>query len=746
MSERISLPGAGVFAVPLRSTLNLSTVNSVHRDPAHQLGIKVRGLLRHHFPACSDFHHLVDIAGIQQKRNLCAPAVHRIERRERFPLVRQIRFRRYCLRRDSQRRLQDSFVEQHHIQFALQRRDTRQKLRQVGPLAQRQHVKRALLPARNGINADGPFRARLREVREKFLFHLGPLSAARERKFLRREPRLQVPPHAAPGKIVDVCRQAVRRQNRQPLASRVDERHHHALVRRFRIDFSGAHSLLVPVIQRRLVAMMPVGNHQLPFFHGFLDRSHALRLCNHPQLMHHAVFISHLGRRRCSRFRFRENCVNAFLGVRIQHEKLTGMRFCVAQKFQPVRLRPGKRVLVPENDARGVFLELSRSDESAPRAALFGSGHGVFLRVRIKRRSRVLHYDVGAHPILDRGGRARINVVLRRIAGMRAPLFHGNQIVGIRGVIFFLHRRRNFVVRLRQDTIEWRLLRVVAKSAKGINLGHEVSGIVLCRPLNPLLYANTPEFRKGAKVNFWLEFDARSMAAEKTQPYYNDLLMAAPTFSSVRALIFDLDGTLIDSKLDLIRSVNAMLAEMGREQLHEDTISGYIGHGAPQLVGRALGDNATEAERERALKFFLAYYENHKMDSTCAYPGVPEALMQLATLPMAILTNKPVRISVRILEALGLAKYFRAVYGGNSFETKKPDPLGANTILRQFGAAPAETMLIGDSEVDVQTARNAGTLAAAVNYGFGAHDRAAYPADVYLERLTDLVSLLCPTP
>src|SRR5213594_3407014 len=231
---------------------------------------------------------------------------------------------------------------------------------------------------------------------------------------------------------------------------------------------------------------------------------------------------------------------------------------------------------------------------------------------------------------------------------------------------------------------------------------------------------------------------------KKSGPYYNRLFMTAPNFSAVRALIFDLDGTLIDSKFDLIRSVNAMLHEMGCEQLHEDTISGYIGHGAPQLVGRALGDAATEQERERALKFFLAYYENHKMDSTCAYVGVPEALEQLAAFPMAILTNKPVRISVRILEALGLAKYFRAVYGGNSFETKKPDPLGARTILREFGAAPEEAILIGDSEVDVQTARNAGTLAAAVNYGFGAHDRTAHPADIYLDRLPDLVPLLRP--
>jgi len=218
--------------------------------------------------------------------------------------------------------------------------------------------------------------------------------------------------------------------------------------------------------------------------------------------------------------------------------------------------------------------------------------------------------------------------------------------------------------------------------------------------------------------------------------------MAEPNFSAVRALIFDLDGTLIDSRRDLIHSVNAMLAEMGREQLHEDIISSYIGYGAPQLIGQALGVNATEAERERALKFFLGYYEEHKMDNTCAYSGVPEALEQVAAFPMAILTNKPVRISGRILEALGLAKYFRAVYGGNSFETKKPHPLGARTILLEFSAQPSEAILIGDSEVDVQTARNAGTLAASVNYGFGTHNRDAHPADAYLDRLTDLVPLL----
>jgi phosphoglycolate phosphatase len=217
--------------------------------------------------------------------------------------------------------------------------------------------------------------------------------------------------------------------------------------------------------------------------------------------------------------------------------------------------------------------------------------------------------------------------------------------------------------------------------------------------------------------------------------------MADAKFFRVRALIFDLDGTLIDSKMDLIHSVNAMLRELKRPELETETISGYIGHGAPQLVARAMGGTATEEELKHALQFFLGYYEDHKMDNTCAYPGVAETLERLGHLPMAVLTNKPARISVRILKALGLEKYFRAIYGGNSFESKKPDPFGAATILREFGVTAGESMIVGDSEVDVQTARNAGTLAAAVNYGFGVHDRAAHPADIYLERFTDLAKL-----
>ena len=210
----------------------------------------------------------------------------------------------------------------------------------------------------------------------------------------------------------------------------------------------------------------------------------------------------------------------------------------------------------------------------------------------------------------------------------------------------------------------------------------------------------------------------------------------------VKALLFDLDGTLIDSKRDLVQSVNATLRQMGRAELPEDLVASYVGSGAPILISRALGGPTSEEERHRALRFFLAHYEAHKLDFTTEYPGVRETLEKLRGLPMAVLTNKPVNISVRILEGLGLAGFFRAIYGGNSFATKKPHPQGANAVLSELGIAAAQAAMVGDSEVDVQTARNTGMISAIVNFGFGTHDRTAYPADIYLDHMEELVPLI----
>jgi phosphoglycolate phosphatase len=217
--------------------------------------------------------------------------------------------------------------------------------------------------------------------------------------------------------------------------------------------------------------------------------------------------------------------------------------------------------------------------------------------------------------------------------------------------------------------------------------------------------------------------------------------MHTPNFSTVRAFLFDLDGTLIDSKLDLVNSVNFMLLEMQREVLPLATVASYIGHGAPRLVADALGPDTAEADRKRGLEIFLAYYTEHNLDATRAYPGVVEGLQSLQDRPMAVLTNKPAKMSVEILEALGLLKYFRSVYGGDSFEKKKPDPAGALAILKNLGVDPRESAMVGDSDVDIKTARNAGMFAIGVNYGFGQHDRNTQPADLYVDSLQEIAAL-----
>ena len=138
------------------------------------------------------------------------------------------------------------------------------------------------------------------------------------------------------------------------------------------------------------------------------------------------------------------------------------------------------------------------------------------------------------------------------------------------------------------------------------------------------------------------------------------------------------------------------------------------------------------------MAYFLSYYRAHMLDNTVTYPGVREALASLARYPMAVLTNKPVRFSKAILEGLNLSSYFKYVYGGNSFETKKPDPEGMNILLRDLGIVAREAMVVGDSDVDVRTARNAGAWACGVTYGFGLASLRAHPPDLMLDNLAEL--------
>ena len=215
---------------------------------------------------------------------------------------------------------------------------------------------------------------------------------------------------------------------------------------------------------------------------------------------------------------------------------------------------------------------------------------------------------------------------------------------------------------------------------------------------------------------------------------------------SIKLLIFDLDGTLIDSRLDLVHSVNAMLLHFGRPELPDEVVASYVGDGAPVLVRRALGDPKDEKFLKHALDYFLGYYRVHKLDHTHVYEGIKESLAAIhgsngASRKMAVLSNKPVHPSRAIVEAFGMSHFFVHVYGGNSFPTKKPDPEGARSLLKETKTQPQEAVIIGDSSVDVLTGRNAGMWTCGVTYGFAPHTLCEAPPDVVLDSPHELTGL-----
>ena len=217
----------------------------------------------------------------------------------------------------------------------------------------------------------------------------------------------------------------------------------------------------------------------------------------------------------------------------------------------------------------------------------------------------------------------------------------------------------------------------------------------------------------------------------------------------LKLLIFDLDGTLVDSRLDLANSVNAMLRHYKKPELANEMIGSYIGNGAPMLVRRALGDPDDETFVQEALLYFMSYYREHKLDTTYVYDGIFHSLDAIvasrngnSAVKMAVLSNKPVVPSRGIVESLGLGKYFFQVYGGNSFHTKKPDPAGVAALLEEAGARAEETAIIGDSDVDVITARNAGIYSVGVTYGLAPHTLDDAPPDVLVDHPRELGDVL----
>lgn len=205
-------------------------------------------------------------------------------------------------------------------------------------------------------------------------------------------------------------------------------------------------------------------------------------------------------------------------------------------------------------------------------------------------------------------------------------------------------------------------------------------------------------------------------------------------------VIFDLDGTLVDSKEDLVSSVNATRRYLGLDPLPHDLVASYVGDGAPVLIRRAMGPEASRAQLEEALAYFLGYYREHMLDTTRDYPGVRDALqaLQARGVAMAVLTNKPVRFSRDLVAGLGLDRFFFQVYGGNSFEEKKPHPIGIQTLMQEAKAAPDRTWMVGDSSTDILTARNAKVRSIGVTYGIKPESLNDAPPDILLDSMSDL--------
>ena len=188
----------------------------------------------------------------------------------------------------------------------------------------------------------------------------------------------------------------------------------------------------------------------------------------------------------------------------------------------------------------------------------------------------------------------------------------------------------------------------------------------------------------------------------------------------IQLVVFDLDGTLVDSAYDLAAATNALLADLGAATLPPEVIVGFVGEGAAVLVRRALERSGLNPDAPRALERFLEHYDTRLLDSTQPYPMMVETIAALrARYRLAVLTNKPARPTRQILKGLEMDGFFADVIGGDSVHGRKPDPAGLLDLVARAGITPAETLLVGDSPVDLATARRAGTHICLARYGFG---------------------------
>ncbi len=209
-------------------------------------------------------------------------------------------------------------------------------------------------------------------------------------------------------------------------------------------------------------------------------------------------------------------------------------------------------------------------------------------------------------------------------------------------------------------------------------------------------------------------------------------------------IILDLDGTLIDSSRDLAISTNATREQFGLTPLPQETINSYVGNGAAVLVRRAMGVEASDENVAHALAYFLEYYRTHALEHTRLYEGIREMIEEMAAQGhrLAVLTNKPRKISFDILEALWIEHFFFLVYGGDSLVNKKPDPEGILRIAQEAGCALGQTLMVGDSRVDIETARNAGVRSCGVAWGFQPETFPESVPDFLIERPDELFAVI----
>ncbi|HTV01647.1 MAG TPA: HAD-IA family hydrolase [Luteitalea sp.] len=189
-----------------------------------------------------------------------------------------------------------------------------------------------------------------------------------------------------------------------------------------------------------------------------------------------------------------------------------------------------------------------------------------------------------------------------------------------------------------------------------------------------------------------------------------------------RHFVFDLDGTLIDSRQDLADAANAMLATYDAPALPMAAVVAMVGEGARTLVSRVLAAAGRDGDVDvdEALERFLTAYDVRLVATTAPYDGVRDTLVTLhAAARVSVLTNKPQRATDRVLDELGLSRYIHAAIGGDTALGRKPGPAGLHALIADSGVTPADTVMVGDSWVDVATARAAGVDACLVSYGFG---------------------------